>query len=60
MAFSLSPTLPFQDSVQRGVNDQIPGDLNENSVESLQEKGLRDQLYKQFSYWLILKRWPVR
>lgn len=35
------------------------GDLNENSVESLQEKGLRDQLYKEFSYRLILKRWPV-
>lgn len=27
MAFSLSPTLTFQDSVQRGVNDQIPGEL---------------------------------
>ncbi|XP_066100115.1 zinc finger protein 239 isoform X1 [Saccopteryx bilineata] len=31
------------------------GDLNENSVENLQEKGLRDLLYEELSCWLTLE-----
>ncbi|XP_012415231.2 zinc finger protein 239 isoform X2 [Trichechus manatus latirostris] len=32
------------------------GELNENSVETLQEKGLRDLLHEELSYWLILEK----
>lgn len=43
----------FWNSVLRRGNDQGPGDLNENSVKTLQEKGLRDLLHKEISCRLI-------
>ncbi|XP_016062473.1 PREDICTED: zinc finger protein 239 isoform X2 [Miniopterus natalensis] len=52
MAFSFLLALAFQNSVRTGGNDQGPGDLNENSLENLQEKELRDLLHEELFCWL--------